>query len=66
MLTDKGRLTERQLAERWQLSRRTLQRWRNRARNPLPHLVVGRSVWYFEADVDAWLEKQHNLGGIKQ
>jgi DNA-binding transcriptional MerR regulator len=57
MTTNDTLLTERQLAERWRVSQRTLRRWRSTARLPphirIGHPVVGR-VLYRLADVLAF------------
>ena len=44
-------LTEDELAERWQVSLRTLQRWRRLGRAPA-HLALGRSALYRLTDVE--------------
>jgi predicted DNA-binding transcriptional regulator AlpA len=65
MTTNDQLLTEKQLAERWAVSHRTLRRWRSTARLPphirIGHPVVGR-VLYRLADVLVF-EKQAIRGG---
>ena len=46
------RLTEQQLAERWQLSVRTLQNWRWQGKGPR-YLKIGARVLYPAEEVDA-------------
>ena len=52
---DEGRLgrTEAELAERWGISTRTLQRWRRDGRGP-DFLRIGRRVIYPLADIAAF------------
>ena len=50
-MSDEKRLTEEQLAKRWQVSTRTLQIWRRERKGP-PFMVIGkRTVLYREEDV---------------
>jgi hypothetical protein len=51
-------LTDRQLALRWSISRRTLQRWRCAGDGP-PFLLVGRCVRYRAGDAEDWLACQN-------
>lgn len=52
---------EDELAQRWRISLRTLQRWRRRGRAPA-HLSIGRRVLYRCADIEAF-ERRHLLDG---
>jgi excisionase family DNA binding protein len=54
-------LTERQVAERLQVSEGTLRRWRSEGRGP-PSLRLGRLVRYLRRDLDAWAERQRERG----
>jgi len=67
MTTNDQLLTEKQLAERWAVSHRTLRRWRSTARLPphirIGHAVVGR-VLYRLADVLAFEERAIRGGGV--
>jgi hypothetical protein len=67
MTTNDTLLTERQLAERWRVSQRSLRRWRSTARLPphirIGHPVVGR-VLYRLADVLAF-EGRAIRGGME-
>ncbi|PWE30588.1 hypothetical protein DDZ14_14975 [Maritimibacter sp. 55A14] len=56
-----GFLRERELASRWRISQRTLQRWRTEGSGPA-HVLIGGSVRYRMADVLAF-EEGHRLGG---
>lgn len=60
--TDDGpHMLEHELAERWRLTRRTLQRWRRTGRAPA-HLIIGQRVLYRRADVEAF-ERCHLQAG---
>lgn len=48
-----GKLTQRQLAERWHISPRTLEQWRWLGKGPR-FLKIGARVLYDEADVVAF------------
>lgn len=67
MTTSDTLLTEKQLAERWRVSQRTLRRWRSTARLPahirIGHPVVGR-VLYRLADVLVFEERAIRGGGV--
>jgi hypothetical protein len=54
-------LTERQLAKRWNLSARTLQRWRKEGRGP-DWMRIGRRILYSQAAVLAFEEQNRNGG----
>jgi predicted DNA-binding transcriptional regulator AlpA len=54
-------LTEKQAAERLQLSVRTLQSWRVRSSTGPPFIKAGRSVRYRLSDLDVWLEGRLRL-----
>jgi excisionase family DNA binding protein len=47
-------ITEREAAERLQMSQRTLQAWRTRGEGPR-FLKLGRSVRYTEQELDSWM-----------
>jgi predicted DNA-binding transcriptional regulator AlpA len=47
------KMTQEQLAERWQMSPRTLEQWRWLGKGPR-FLKIGSRVLYREEDVDAW------------
>jgi predicted site-specific integrase-resolvase len=47
--------TEAELAERWGISRRTLQRWRREGRAPV-FLRLGRRIFYKIADIERFEE----------
>jgi len=55
-------LSERQLAQRWNTSQRTLQRWRAAGEGP-PFLRLGGSIRYSLTDVLAFEENARMLGG---
>ena len=48
---------QRQLAERWDVSVRTLERWRSEGKGP-PYLKLGGHVAYRLVDVEAYEEAQ--------
>jgi len=50
-------LSEAELAERWGISPRTIQRWRRTGQGP-PYLKLGGRVVYALADVEDW-ERAH-------
>jgi len=53
-------LAERELAELWSLSPRTLQGWRLRGYGP-PYVTMGRAVRYPAREAVAWAAaRQHN------
>ena len=54
-------LTTRQLAARWQVSVRTLERWRSERHGP-PWIVVRGSVRYAEVEIEAF-EAEHRQAG---
>lgn len=47
-------ITEQQLADRLQLSRDTLYRWRQQRIAP-PHTKLGKTVWYSASRVEQWI-----------
>lgn len=47
------KITQQQLAERWQMSPRTLEQWRWLGKGPR-FLKIGARVLYREEDVDVW------------
>ena len=53
-------LDENRLAERWSMSARTLQRWRQDGKGP-PFLKLGGRVMYRLCDIEAW-ENSHLHG----
>ena len=48
-----GKITQEQLAVRWQISPRTLEQWRWLGKGPR-FLKIGARVLYREEDVDVW------------
>lgn len=54
---DIGHLREDELARRWRISPRTLQRWRSKGQAPA-HLLIGHRVLYRQGDVEAF-ERRH-------
>jgi DNA-binding transcriptional MerR regulator len=57
-MSDDRRLTEKQLAKRWNISQRTLQIWRRDKVGP-PFMVLGKNtVLYREEDVRAYEDKR--------
>ncbi|KMK68600.1 AlpA family transcriptional regulator [Puniceibacterium sp. IMCC21224] len=48
-----GKMTQQQLAARWQMSPRTLEQWRWLGKGPR-FLKIGARVLYREEDVEAW------------
>ena len=55
-------LRERELAKRWDISIRSLQRWRAQSAGP-PFFRIGRSFRYLLADVMTFEGKHRNGGG---
>jgi predicted site-specific integrase-resolvase len=47
------RLTQRELAERWQVSEACLERWRTEGRGPVYMKLIGRVVYRLE-DIEAF------------
>lgn len=58
-----GHLSENQLAERWSISARTLQRWRPQGLGPA-YLKLGGRVVYPIADVEEY-ERRQRRGGAE-
>jgi len=56
-------LDERNLATRWSMSPRTLQRWRQDKKGP-PFLKLGGRVVYRLADIEAWERAQLHGGKL--
>jgi hypothetical protein len=56
-------LSERQLAVRWDMSTRTLQRWRADKRGPAWHLL-GKTVRYLLSDIAAFEEQSRQDGHL--
>ncbi|MCV2874610.1 helix-turn-helix domain-containing protein [Defluviimonas sp. WL0050] len=54
-------LRERDLAERWQKSLRTLQRWRAEGYAP-PHIQIGGSIYYRPGDIIAFENRMRHGG----
>lgn len=57
-------MTERQLAARWQVSCRTLQRWRAERYGP-GYILIGGSVRYDFAEVQDYEARMHQGGGAR-
>ncbi len=54
-------LTQKQLAQRWALSERTLERWRSIGEGPV-YIKLGYTVRYRLADVEAFEQKGLSAG----
>lgn len=63
LLTDEERphLLEPELARRWRLTTRTLQRWRRAGTGPV-FLLLGRRVAYRRSDIERFEEAQARTG----
>lgn len=59
--TERRHLRESELAERWRLSVRTLQRWRRAGLGPV-FLLLGRRVAYRLSDVEGFEAAQAHCG----
>ena len=58
-------LRERELAERWKISRRTLQRWRAEGFGPA-YIPIGGAIRYRIRDIEAFEEKMRlNANGVR-
>ena len=57
-------LTQRELADRWRISARTLERWRWVGQGP-SYLKIGGSVAYRMADVEAFEAAQRRVAGLR-
>lgn len=57
-------MTQSQLADRWRLSGRTLERWRAQNSGPAWY-VIGSSIRYRQEDVEAFELRQRH-GGVAQ
>jgi hypothetical protein len=55
-------IRERELAERWKTSRRTLQRWRADGSGPA-YILIGGAIRYRWADITAFEERMRRGGG---
>lgn len=55
-------IRERELAERWKTSQRSLQRWRAEGSGPA-YILIGGAVRYRLADVVAFEERMRRGGG---
>lgn len=55
-------LREDELARRWRISLRTLQRWRAQGLGPA-HLVIGRRILYRRAEVEDYERRRLRKGG---
>ena len=54
-------LTERELAQRWRISQRTLQKWRQNNIGPA-YVKIGGRIRYRLSDIEEW-ECKHHHGG---
>jgi predicted DNA-binding transcriptional regulator AlpA len=54
-------LTERDLAERWSVSPRTLQKWRQNRAGPA-YVKIGQRIRYRPEDVEEWEQNNHHDG----
>ncbi|MBJ6370777.1 helix-turn-helix domain-containing protein [Sedimentitalea sp. CAU 1593] len=57
-------MRERELAWRWKVSRRTLQRWRTEGFGPA-YILIGGTIRYRMADILNF-ERRQSLGGTKK
>jgi len=57
-------IRERELAGRWKISRRTLQRWRAERSGPT-YILIGGTVRYRLADVIAYEQSMRRDGGAR-
>ena len=48
-------LTSKDLEKKYQISRSTVDNWKKEG---LPHIKIGRSVRFDEAEVDKWINKR--------
>lgn len=55
---------EEELAQRWRISPRTLQRWRRLGRAPA-HLLLGQRVLYRCEDVEAFERRHRHAGTVE-
>ena len=60
---DAHHLREDELAQRWHVSRRTLQRWRSSGRAP-SHLVLGQRILYRRQDVETFEARHLEVGEV--
>lgn len=58
---ERRHLREDELALRWRISPRTLQRWRWKGRAPA-HLQLGQRILYRHADVEAYERRHLQMG----
>ena len=54
MAFDSTMITELELADRWDVSRHTLRRWRAERRGPIYVRLGGRHIRYLVSDVEAF------------
>lgn len=57
-------IRERELAERWKTSRRTLQRWRTEGWGPA-YILIGGAIRYRLADILAFEERMRRGGDLQ-
>ena len=62
-ITNKHSLTEKQLAERWGLSIKTLQDWRRKGTG-IAYLKLGKAIRYPHEVVEKY-EAEHMAGGVQ-
>jgi hypothetical protein len=62
LATERPHLLEHELATRWRLSARTLQRWRRAGSGP-PFLRLGRRVAYRLSDIERFETAHVRVGG---
>jgi hypothetical protein len=60
-----GVLLERELAARWKMSVRTLQRWRVRGDGP-SYMRIGGTIRYSMADVEQYERHRRENGGFQE
>ena len=61
-LAERGFLSDRQAAERINMSTFTLNQWRHHGRGPRYYKLAG-AIYYRADDVDAWIEAQAHTPG---
>lgn len=57
-------MTERELAERLGLSPWTIRKWR--LKGGLPHIHVGRRIFYRQEAVEAWMDELERASGMRR
>ena len=63
---DLAMLTSADICERFQVSKRTLQKWRKESKFPQPDLVIGTTVRWLVTTVETWVEDNRQKRGVKR